>query len=77
MQLTSSNGSSSSSVPIGLVIGPGITIGNMAVAASANADFFAELNANYVFRNIENGQTKYALLGFRDIGFESLKIKLK
>ncbi|MEY3451705.1 MAG: hypothetical protein RL711_1531 [Bacteroidota bacterium] len=77
MTLNSSNGSSSSSVPIGIVVGPGIAIGNMAVAASANADFFAELDANYIFKNIEKGQTKYALLAFRDIGFEALKIKLK
>ena len=78
----SSNGygtevNNSHSYPIGLVIGPGISIGNMVVASTANTNFYNELLSFTISRDIENGQTIYCLIGFRDIGYEPLNLKLK
>ena len=79
---SSSNGygtevNNSHSYPIGLLIGPGISIGNMVVASTANTNFYNELLSFTISRDIENGQTIYCLIGFRDIGYEPLNLKLK
>jgi hypothetical protein len=62
--------------PIGLVIGPGVSIGNMAAAGSANKKFLAELNTfNLVNKTIEPGQTVYGIIGTRDIGYNPISLK--
>jgi hypothetical protein len=67
-----------SSTPIGLAIGPGITIGNMAMAGTANTRFKAELvYNNLINRKIANGETVYALVALQDFGFNPLSIRLK
>ena len=49
----------------------------MIVSSTANKNFKHELY-NYAFNNeINNGQTNYYLVGFRDIGYEPLTLRLK
>jgi hypothetical protein len=65
------------STPIGLVIGPGITTGNMAVAGTANANFKIELATHTLAnRKIADGETVHALIAFQDYTFNPLSIKL-
>jgi hypothetical protein len=64
--------------PIGYVLGPGLAIGNMAVAGTANNMFYTELNENNIlFREIPAGQTVYGLIGIHDSGYNPLSVKLK
>lgn len=66
------------STPIGLIIGPGITIGNMAVAGTANANFKIELAMHTLTnKKIADGETVHALIAFQDYTFNPLSIKLK
>lgn len=63
--------------PIGLVLGPGISLGNMIVAGSANSEFETELNTFSITHSAGPGQTIYILAGFRDIGYEPITIKIR
>lgn len=75
---SNSDGSSTSSTPIGLVIGPGIAFGNMIAAGSANKKFKTELltyNLNGTL--IKKGETKYGLIGIKSDSFDALKIKME
>ena len=66
----------SSSIPIGLVIGPGITAGNMIVAGSANKRFREELvEYSIVEREIKPGETFYGLIGISDNSYMPLTLK--
>ena len=68
---------SSSSIPIGLVIGPGITAGNMIVAGSANKNFMKELVENSIIdREIKPGETFYGLIGISDNSYMPLTLKI-
>jgi hypothetical protein len=67
-----------SSIPIGLVIGPALAFGNMAVAATANKRFRSEL----VAFDIENkviapGETVYGLITLRENGHLPLTLKMR
>jgi hypothetical protein len=63
--------------PVGLALGPGIGIGNMAVAGSANGKFKRELLTNHLTgRETPVGQTVYGLIGVSDRGYNPLTIKL-
>jgi hypothetical protein len=78
LRLDVTAGSSFNSYPIGLVLGPGLTIGNMAVAASANKNFQTELNDQSLFnKDIPKGETVYGLIGIRDVGYSPISLKLK
>lgn len=58
-------------------IGIPITIGNMAVAGSANTKFLAEMETyNIADKVIGNGDTKYALIGIPDTGLQPIKIRM-
>jgi hypothetical protein len=71
-------GNVESSVPVGLVLGPGLTVGNMAVAGTANQSFLEELNQfSLINKTIEPGQTVYGLIAVRDIGFTPISVKVK
>ena len=76
---TTSNGvtTSSSSTHIGLVIGPGLALGNMLYAGGANEKFDAELT-KYSLNNttIKTGTTVYGLIGVVETGYEGLKLRL-
>lgn len=72
-----SNGSTSS-IPIGLVIGPGIAGGNMIASGSANKKFKTELleyNINGTL--IKKGETNYGLIGIKSDSFDALKLKIE
>lgn len=61
----------------GFPIGIPITIGNMAVAGSANTKFLAEMETyNIADKVIGNGDTKYALIGIPDTGLQPIKIRM-
>lgn len=64
------------SLPIGLVIGPRVTFGNMVWAEHANEALLAEFDA-YDLSNIEikKGETGYGLIGFQNIWYDTLSIK--
>lgn len=66
-----------SSTPIGLVIGPGLAIGNMIAAGSANSNFKKEL-MDYDLNGtlIKKGETKHGLIGIRTESFEALTLKV-
>ena len=64
-------------IPIGLVLGPGIAAGNMIGAGSANKKFktqLAEHNLNGV--TIGKGETKYGMIGIKAESYEALQVKL-
>jgi hypothetical protein len=76
--LTVSDGSSVATFPIGLVLGPGITIGNMVVAGSANKKMLNELyDYNILSRDIQVGETVYGIIGVRDIAYTPISVKIK
>ncbi|MBE15807.1 MAG: hypothetical protein ABNH00_14610 [Dokdonia sp.] len=84
LNTTSSNSSSSgigeetNSIPIGLVIGPGLTAGNMIAASSANKKFEEELMIYNIYGTlIKNGATEYGLIGIDSDFYEALKIKVE
>lgn len=66
-----------SSTPIGLVIGPGLAIGNMIAAGNANGNFKKEL-MDYDLNGtlIKKGETKHGLIGIRTESFEALTLKI-
>ena len=67
----------SSSIPIGLVVGPGITAGNMIVAGSANKRFREELiEYSIIEREIKPGETFYGLIGISDNSYMPLTLKM-
>jgi hypothetical protein len=60
MRLNIENGDDSKSIPIGLVIGPAVAGGNVAVSATANKRFRQELiDYDILEREIKNGETFY------------------
>ena len=76
---TNSNGfqEETSSIPIGLVLGPGIAGGNMIAASSANKKFKTEmLEYNINGTTIKNGETKYGLIGIKSDSSDALKLKI-
>jgi len=72
---TYSNGNEASSFPIGLIVGPGLAGGNMAVAATGNAKLKQELIAfDLIDKPIKPGETVYGLVGVPEFGFVPLRI---
>ncbi|MDP3463893.1 MAG: hypothetical protein Q8S18_13955 [Bacteroidales bacterium] len=62
--------------PIGLALGPGITLGNMYVASSANKIMLNELyQYNILRRDIQKGETVYGIIAVRDLGYSPLSVK--
>ncbi len=75
---TGSNGQQTSSTPIGLIVGPGLTVGNIIAAGSANKKFQTEmLEYNINGTLIKKGETKYGLIGIKSDSFDSLKLKIE
>lgn len=65
-----------SSIPIGLVLGPVVTIGNFGSALSANNRFKEELQKNYVYDQvIEPGDTIYGIIGITKKGYHPLTLE--
>lgn len=66
------------SYPIGLIIGPGIAVGNMAKSSSSNRRFKKELDEFYLLdKVIKKGETVYGLIGFNSTNFDALKLKIE
>lgn len=64
------------SFPIGLIVGPGLAGGNMAVAGSANKSFKMELlQFDLNGKTIKKGETVYGLIGTNSNNYDSIKIK--
>ena len=67
-----------SSTPIGLVVGPGVTAINTITAASANKKFKTEIaEYNLVGKTIKTGETIHGIIGVREQGFYNINIELK
>jgi hypothetical protein len=67
----------SNPIPIGLILGPAISGGNMLVAGSANNNLYKNLvQYDILFRDIQPGETVFGLVGFRNIDYAPLTIKL-
>ena len=67
-----------STVPIGLILGPGLAGGNMIASGSANKMFKTEmLDYNINGTIIKKGETKFGLIGIKADSFDSLKLKVK
>jgi len=73
-----SNGYTTVAYPVGIVLGPGITAGNMAVAATANKRLLSELNDfNILDRDIGPGDTVFGIIGVRNSGYGPISARLK
>jgi len=71
------NGSSTQTYQVGLILGPAVTIGNMAVAGAANKNLLKELDLyNIQDKDVEVGETVYGIVGFRDLGYNPLTLKV-
>lgn len=71
------NETSSSSFPVGVIIGPGLAGGNLFAAVSANKKFKNELSDyDIVGKTIPKGKTVYGLLGLKADNYEALRISL-
>jgi len=67
---------SSDTYPIGLAIGPGITIGNMAVPSYANNRLFDELvKYNLINKAVASGETVYGIIGIQTNQFLPLTMR--
>lgn len=67
-----------SSTPIGLILGPGLAGGNMIAAGSANTNFKKELSDFNIYGEvIKQGEVKYGLIGIMSNSYESLKLNLE
>ncbi|UQD56762.1 hypothetical protein [Flavobacterium sp. K5-23] len=65
-----------STTPVGLILGPGLAAGNMIAASSANTKFKKDLlNYNIVGTTIKKGETAYGLIGIKSNNYDSLKLK--
>jgi hypothetical protein len=77
---TYSNGMTeqTSSTPIGLIIGPGLALGNMIAASNANKKFKTELN-NYNINGtiVKKGETVFGLICFQSDNYGALKVKVE
>lgn len=74
LQLTTGDGTT----PIGLVLGPGITVGNMVGAGAANQNFLKEMEDNFLDgKVIPAGETVHGIVGIYDLGFSPLTLELK
>ena len=68
----------SSSTPIGLIVGPGLAGGNFIAASSANKKFESEiLEYDIMGRVIKKGETVNGLIGIISDNYELLKLKIQ
>lgn len=68
---------SESSTPIGLILGPGLTALNVAIAAKANSNFKKEMETySIIDKEIKSGDTVYGLIAIQNSDFQPLSIKV-
>lgn len=64
-------------IPVGLILGPGLAGGNLYQAARSNKKFREDLNAyDLQGRRIAAGETVYGLVGVRADNYDALKIHI-
>lgn len=67
-----------SSTPVGLILGPGLAAGNLIAASSANKKFKTELeNFDIKGSTIKQGEVKYGLVGIDSQSYDALKLSLQ
>jgi hypothetical protein len=65
-----------SSFPIGLIVGPGLTLYNMLKAGNANQQFLAEMQRNHVpAKQVRPGETVYGLISIPNSSYNPLYLK--
>ena len=76
---TTKNGIETNSVPIGYALGPGLTLGNMAAAGTANGNFRKDLQ-KYLIESgsvIKNGETRFGLVALRSDNYDTIDVKIE
>lgn len=77
LTLETSDGDSTSSTPIGLVVGPGLAAGNMIAAGSANKNFRQEMEAyDLQGRVIKQEETVFGIIAIDSRASEALSLVL-
>ncbi|MFC2151421.1 hypothetical protein ACFLSE_02755 [Bacteroidota bacterium] len=77
LKLYVSDGYNVETYSIGYGLGPGISLINMAIAGNANSEFSKELTEySIVGVDLEKGETIYGMIGFKDMGYDPIKIKV-
>ena len=65
---------SSESIPVGLLVGPGLTARNVIVANSSNRRYKKELKENYLLgRTLKKGETTYGLIGIDSDKYDAIR----
>lgn len=73
----SQNSVETNSIPIGLIIGPGLAGRNIVKSSSANKQFKADLlEFNISNTIIKKGKTVYGLLGIQSNNYDAIKLKI-
>jgi hypothetical protein len=63
-------------IPIGVILGPSITVGNMLTASNANSKLYAELlSFDIMNAQIQDGETAFGLICFRSTSYKPISIK--
>jgi hypothetical protein len=66
-----------SSFPVGLIVGPGLTGGNMLASGGANKNFNTELKEYDILNKvIKKGETVYGIIGIQSSSYDSLQLKI-
>jgi hypothetical protein len=76
---TTTNGIETNSIPIGYALGPGLTLGNMASAGTANGNFRKDLQ-KYMIESgsvIKNGETRFGLVALRSDNYDTINVKIE
>lgn len=75
--LNITKGTITDSYRIGLLIGPGLAIGNMSVAGTSNKNLLNELTEyNLINKEIQKGETVFGIIGIKDTGYNEIRIKM-
>jgi hypothetical protein len=64
-------------IPIGIFIGPMLTLFNFSAVKKANINFGKDLDKYSPFTSIEPGEKKYVLIPFENISEQPIRIRLK
>jgi len=69
---------SSDSYPIGLAIGPGLAVGNMICAGTANDNLLSELTRySLINKEIKRGETAYGIIGIRTLEYPTITLEYR
>lgn len=68
----------SNSFPIGVIIGPGLSVGNVVAASTANRKFKSELLQNELSGIIiKKGETHYGLIALSSYSYDALQMRIE